>query len=683
MATTGAAAGGSERRSRWRLQAASTAVCLAATIVGWASPHLGLGSVALPSLLLAYAAGGWDALLRTLGALRRFKLDVDLLMLLAAAGAGVVGYWVEGAVLLFLFSLGNTLETFAFGRTRRSIEALMELRPEQASRVENGQETVVALEALTPGDVVRVRPGERIPVDGSVTSGISHVDESTLTGEPDPVPKEPGAVVFAGTLNGGGSLDIVMSKAADETALARVIALVEEAHEAKAPTQSWIERVESRYAAGVILGSVLVVLVPWLALGWSFDEAFYRAMTLLVVASPCALVISIPATVVSAVSNGARRGILFKGGAHLDALATIEVMAFDKTGTLTIGRPEVVAARALGTIPALDSVAAAVGRAEGGASLAEDDDALIRLAAMAEARSEHPLGAAILRDAARRGLDVPEPDAFDSSPGRGVIARAGGMEVRVGRRAWIEESAGEPVPQELEDVFQGERAAATPVYVAVDGRHFGVVAIADAPRPGAAALIAALKERGIGHVAMLTGDARSTAHAIAERLGIDEYHAELMPDRKSIVLAELRKRHGPVAMVGDGVNDAPALASADLGIAIGAAGSDVALETADVVVMGDDIGALAHAVDLSHRTRRIVRQNLVIAMGVIVVLVTLALLGRVSLTTGVIGHEGSTIVVVFNGLRLLRYRGRNPGLGSGVSRVAGGTPLGRAGDVRG
>ena len=631
---------------RWALQAASTATCLSGTVAGWAFSLIGLEGYALPALWVAYAAGGWEASIRTAQALRRFKLDVDLLMLIAAAGAGAVGYWLEGAILLFLFSLGNTLETYAFGRTRRSIHALMELRPERASRVDNGSETSVDLEDLSPGEVVRVRPGERIPVDGEVVAGESRVDESTLTGEPTPVAKTVGAAVFAGTLNAGGSMDILVSKRAGETQLARVIALVEQARETKAPTQSWIERLEGRYALGVIVGSTVAVLVPWLLLGWSFDDALYRGMTLLVVASPCALVISIPATVVSAVSNGARHGILFKGGAHLDALATIRVAAFDKTGTLTVGRPAVVSVRA-----AKEQPVTAGGGQDG--DLDDSTDRLILWAAAAESRSEHPLSDAIVREAERRELTLPDPETFDSSPGHGVVAMVEGSEVRVGRRSWIEEHVGTPVPERLERLFEDELEGATPVYVSVDGAHAGVIAIADAPRIGAREVVQALATRGIRHSVMLTGDAISTARAVGREVGLTDVRAELLPEEKAVAIEELRALHGPVAMIGDGVNDAPALASADLGIAVGAAGSDVALETADVVVLGEDIGALVHAVDLSHRTRRIVRQNLVFAIGVIVTLVGLAAFGWIDLTTGVIGHEGSTVVVVFNGLRLL------------------------------
>lgn len=641
-------------RHRWKPQAVSTGICLLATVAGWALPHLGLPGLSLPALLLAYAAGGWESLLRTVKALRQLKLDVDLLMLIAAVGAALVGHWIEGAILLFLFSLSNTLETYAFGRTRRSIRALMQLRPEKASVVRDDSETLEPIEQLVPGDVVRVRPGERIPIDGRVVAGSSRVDESTLTGEPTPVHKDVGGDVFAGTLNQGGSLDIRTTKAADDTQLARVIALVEQAQEARAPTQSWIERVEGRYAAVVIVGAALAVLIPWLGLGWNFQDALYRGMTLLVVASPCALVISIPATVVSAVSNGARHGILFKGGAHLDALATIRVAAFDKTGTLTVGRPEVVGVRAEHAIAAAMPVSEDPADGSGPPADADDTDRLIELAAAAESRSEHPLATAILREAERRDLTVPSPASFDSSPGHGVSARIEGREVQVGRRSWIETIAGEPVPPALTELFSDGLEGATPVYVAVDGAHAGVIAIADTPRAGAREVVRALADRGIRASAMLTGDASSAAHAIGRSVGLEDIYAELLPEQKSQVIEDLRRRHGPIAMIGDGVNDAPALASADLGIAVGAAGSDVALETADIVILGDDLGALGHAVELSHRTRRIVRQNLVFSVAVMLTLLVLASFGLIGLTTGVIGHEGSTIVVVFNGLRLLR-----------------------------
>jgi Cd2+/Zn2+-exporting ATPase len=625
----------------WRGEAISAALCALFVVAGWSLQRAGLAGPGQALLVAAYAAGGWDALRRTASALARGSLDVDLLMVLAAAGAATVGHWVEGAILLFLFSTGNTLETFAFGRTRRSIRALMELRPEQAALVQEDGETLVGVQTLSPEQVVRVRPGDRIPVDGTVAAGSSRVDESTLTGEPLPVAKTPGDDVFAGTLNGTGSLDIRVTRAAEDTALARVIRLVEDAREAKAPTQSWIEEVESRYALGVIVASGAAVLVPWLLLGWTFDDAFYRAMTLLVVASPCALVISIPATIVSAVSNGARRGVLFKGGAHLDALASVRVAALDKTGTLTRGRPELVE---IVTTPGVN----------GGS-----EERLLTLAASVESLSEHPLGDAIAAACRDRGLDTVPVAGFQSWPGRGVQGTVDGVQVTVGKRSWVVETVGAPLPQGLAAwALREERRAASPVFVALDGTHAGALAIADRPRENVREALAGLRRAGVPHLVMLTGDDQATAAAIAREVGVDEFHAELLPEDKSRVLEALRSRYGPVAMVGDGVNDAPALAAADVGVALGAAGTDVALETADVVVMGEELHGLAHAVELSHRARRIVRQNLVFAVAVMATLVVLALGGWIGLTAGVIGHEGSTVVVVFNGLRLLRDRGR-------------------------
>lgn len=618
----------------WVPQALAAATCAGATSAGWVFQSTGRPAAAAAALVVAFLAGGWEAAVRSVQALARASVDVDLLMVLAAAGAAAVGHPLEGAVLLFLFATGNTLETFAFARTRRSIEGLMDLRPEEASVVVGEAEHRVPVADLDPGQVVRVRPGDRIPVDGRVLEGSSRIDESTLTGEPEPVAKTPGAEVFAGTLNGSGSLDIEVTRRADDTALARVIRLVETAREAQAPTQSWIEAVEGRYAAGVIAAAGVAVLIPWLLMGWTLDASFYRAMTLLVVASPCALVISIPATIVSAVSNGARRGVLFKGGAHLDALAGVRVMAVDKTGTLTRGRPEVVGVETTQGV---------------------DPDTLLRAAAAVEARSEHPLGDAVRAEADARGLPPSVVEGFASVAGHGVEGTVEGVAVAVGRRSWIEERVGAPVPDGLREWAAARAAeAATPVFVALDGRHAGALAVADAPRAHVATSLRQLKEAGIDTLVMLTGDDEHTARAVAMAVGIDEVHAGLFPEDKSRILAELRARHGPVAMVGDGVNDAPALAAADVGVAIGAAGSDVALETADVVVMGEELGGLAHAVRLSHRARAVVRQNLVFAVSVMVVLVVLALGGWIGLTAAVVGHEGSTLVVVLNGLRLLR-----------------------------
>jgi Cd2+/Zn2+-exporting ATPase len=592
-----------------------------------------------------------------------------------------LGHWAEGAILLFLFSLGNTLETFAFGRTRRSIRALIELRPDSAAKVEGEGEVQVEIESLRPGDVIRVRPGDRIPLDGVVKAGESPVDESTLTGEAVPLRKKQGDEVFAGTLNGSGALDIRVTRLAQDTTLARVIRLVEEAREARAPAQSWIERAESTYAGAVILGAALAVVTPMGLLGWGFDESFYRAMTLLVVASPCALVISIPATIVSAVSNGARNGILFKGGAHLDALAGVKVAAFDKTGTLTQGRPEVAGffhllkgeepgevlvspkvAAIMTRLPA--RVCPVVDRAQGPRGhcpgLSVEDEDFLRLVAGLESRSEHHVAQSILRAVEALGLTVPEPRSFQSHPGRGIEGTVEGISLIIGRREWVEERVGAPVPDLLlRWAAGGGRGTWSPVFVAAGGSHVGTLVIADQPRAGAQHALKALRKTGIGEVAMITGDDAGTAHAIADLVGVDRVYAKLLPHEKSAVVEELRAGLGPVAMIGDGVNDAPALAAADVGIALGAAGTDVALETADVVVMGDDLGGVPYARSLSLRARRVVVQNLVFSSAVILALVTLALLGEISLPAGVVGHEGSTIVVISNGLRLLRGKKRS------------------------
>ena len=649
---------------RWRTGAISTLTCGVAWLAGLALSFLGIPQASLALLLIAYAAGGWEASGRAVNALRKATLDVDLLMLLAAGGAAFVGHWLEGAALLFLFSLGNSLENYAFGRSRRSIRALMELRPDEASRVEGGELHTVPLDALAPGDIVRVQPGECIPVDGEVVDGSSHVDESTLTGEAMPVSKGVGSAVYAGSFNAAGSLDVRMTNSADDTTLARIIRLVENAQETRAPTQSWIEAVESRYAAGVIVASVMAVLLPWMLLGWTFDDAFYRAMTLLVVASPCALVISIPATIIAAVSNGARHGVLFKGGASLDALAEIRVVAFDKTGTLTVGRPELAGVTKLGASPAALSAAHAtlrdvptpVGSRSQGAETDTtfDEDQLLSLVAAAELRSEHPLASALVRAAHTRGLNVPDAESFQSTPGQGVEAVVEGTHVRVGRPSWVTAASEGAIPAELLETIAAQRSpGTTPVYASLDGHLDTQFEIADVLRPGLKHTLSHLREQGVQHLAMLTGDDRNTAEAISSHLDLDEVYAELLPDGKTEILEKLREQHGPVAMVGDGVNDAPALAVADVGIALGAAGTDVALETADVVVMGEDLDQIGHALELSRKARRIVRQNLVFSVAVMVGLVVLALAGKIGLTAGVIGHEGSTIVVVFNGLRLL------------------------------
>ena len=562
---------------RWEPLAISTLACALFGLMGaGAQGILHLSLVGLLFYGAAYLTGGWEATWEALKALRKGRIEVDLLMVLAAGGAAILGHWAEGAILLFLFSLGNTLETFAFGRTRRSIKALMELRPEVANRVESGGEVELSIEALSPGDVIRVRPGERLPMDGVVMAGESPVDESTLTGEAVPLRKHVGDEVFAGTLNTSGTLDVQVTRRAGDSTLARVIRMVEETREAQAPAQGWIEKAESTYAGVVLLGAALAIIFPIVVLGWDFNEAFYRSMTLLVVASPCALVISIPATIVSAVSNGARSGILFKGGAHLDALAGVRVAAFDKTGTLTQGRPEVAGffhllqgagpgevmvspevAEVMTRLPSrvcpvADPPEGPQGHCPG---LFPEDEDFLRLVAGLESRSEHHVAGAILRAVEAMGLTIPEPGSFESFPGRGVEGRVEGILLAAGRKDWVEERVGRPAPDILlRWLEEGGREAASPIFVAADGAHIGAIVIADQPRVGARESLEALRKSGIREIVMITGDAPKTARFIADEVGVDRVYAKLLPQDKSRVLEDLRREFGPVVMIGDGVN---------------------------------------------------------------------------------------------------------------------------------
>lgn len=622
-------------RARWQQHhlAGESAACFLFLLAGWLGEQIAAPAPAVSfAYALAYLAGGASSTVAALQVLRHGVIDVNLLMVVAALGAALIGEWAEGGVLLLLFSASNALQAYAFERTHRAIRALLRLRPNQASVLREGGEVVVPVEELAVGDHVLVRPGERIPIDGVVRAGESAVDQAAITGESMPVAKGPGDTVFAGTINGSGALEIEATRRAADTTLARIIALVEEAQANRAPTQRFIDAFEQRYARAVILGAAVAIPVFWLVVGFPFEHAFYRAMTLLVVASPCALVISTPAAILSAIASAARQGVLFKGGAHLETAGRVEIVALDKTGTLTSGQPRVTDVIALDGRPAAE---------------------VLELAAAAERRSEHPLAGAILAAAG----DRPTAEARDvqALPGRGVSARVNGAEVWVGTPRLFAEMGRPLEGAAAERVVELGAEGKTAMVVGLDGAPVGIVAVADTVRPAAAAVVARLRALGVRRVVMLTGDNHRVAKAVARQIGIDEVRADLLPADKLQVVEELR-RQGRVAMVGDGVNDAPALAAADLGIAMGAAGTDVALETADVVLMGDDLPKLAFVMELSRRTMAVVRQNLAFALAVIATLVTLSLLDRVGLSLGVVGHEGSTIVVVLNSLRLLGVR---------------------------
>lgn len=630
-----------EQLAHGRAMAVLTGLCLGLLAVGMVLERTG-APVAWPhaAYLGSAISGGWFALRSTAAALARLRFDVNLLMILAAIGAGSIGYIFEAAVLMFLFSLSNTLEVYTMGRTRRALHALLKLRPARALVRRGDQEIEVEAESVQVGERVIVKPGEAVPVDGMVAVGASLVDQSSLTGESVPVSKEPGDRVFAGTLNQQGAIEVVTSRAAGDTTLARIVALVEEAQEQKSQTEELAQWVGRYYTVVVMIGAGLMILVPPFVMGRDFQASFYRAMVLLVVASPCALVIATPATILSAIANAARNGILFKGGRFIEALGRVKAVAFDKTGTLTRGRFEVT------DVVALDG--------------ANEDDVLA-WAASAEKRSQHPLAQAVVRAATARGLPVTPAEQLTSHLGKGLVAQVNGRQVEVGTAELFAELGVQVPPDGLRRIGELNGDAKTAMLVRYDGR-WGVIAAADQVRPAAAETIAALKQLGVRATVLVSGDSVPTVAAIARRTAVDEHHGALLPEDKVGVIGALEKRHGAVAMVGDGVNDAPALARATVGIAMGGIGSDAAMESADVVLMGDDLTALPYAVRLAQRARRVVIQNVTIASGVMLVLVALVFVGQhtpfgpLKLPVAVSGHEGSTVVVILNGLRLLRGR---------------------------
>jgi Zn2+/Cd2+-exporting ATPase len=622
---------------RDRLQPIFVATTLVTLLVGLLARTLGASEwVILLLAAISYIAGGIFGLIDGISTLREGQINVDLLMIIAAIGAALIGSWPEGATLLFLFSFSNLLQSYALDRSRRAIEKLLDLRPRVATVLEGGREAEVDVDALQIGQIVLIRPGEAIPIDGVVVQGESSVDQASITGESIPVEKQVGDQVFAATVNQHGALEVRVAKRASDTTLARIITMVEEAQAQRAPTQRFIDTFEQYYAITVIAVVALFIAIPILVLRQPFAPTFYRGMVLLVVASPCALVISTPASILSAIANAARRGILFKGGVHLENAAAIKVVAFDKTGTLTYGRPQVT------------NIVPQNGWLEGD---------LLQLMAAAEVRSEHPLAQAMVREAEKRKLPVASADEFQAFPGLGVSACVHGETVLVGSIRFMEQH-GHKVPSDMEQqVVQLESEGKTVLIVRNDTWP-GFIGVADRVRPQARAAVEDLRRAGVQHIVMLTGDNERAAQAIATQVGVDAVHAALLPEDKVKIIKQLQAEYGCVAMVGDGVNDAPALATASVGIAMGAAGTDVALETADIVLMSDDLHNLSYLVRLSRQARRVVWQNLTFAICVILLLIagTFGIFGKViPLPLGVVGHEGSTVIVVFNGLRLLAF----------------------------
>jgi len=631
-----------------RLEALCMVLTLVFMIAGWATGKAGLAWHDA-FYVGAYLAGGYFGVRAGLASLRQWTIDVDLLMVLAALGAAVVDAPFEGALLLFLFSLSNVLQAYAIDRTRKAIKSLMKLRPEKALARRDGGTVLLPVEELVVGDVLVVRPGESIALDSVIIEGSSAIDQASLTGESMPVAKKVGDPVFAGTINQTGGLEVRVAKLAKDSTIEKLVRMVEEAQTEKAETQRFLDRAEQFYAAGVILFTIGLIVVPILFLHEPFQIAFYRAMTVMVVASPCALIISTPASILSAIGGAARRGVLFKGGVHLERAATVKVVTFDKTGTLTEGKPRVTDVVVDGRV--VDFRAAT----DAGAL------ALLGLVGAVEVKSEHPLAQAIVTECKQHGIALEKCAAFQSISGQGASGLVQGRRIAVGNARYFT-AQNVAIP----DAFTAQLATLqdagkTCVIVgeldeaAGTARLLGAVAIADVLRPDAASVIQQLKANGIDRVVMLTGDNTRVARAIARQVGVDEFHADLLPEDKVRVIKEL-KNIGPVAMVGDGVNDAPALATATVGIAMGAAGTDVAMETADVVLMSDNLQNIVFALDLAKRARRVIYQNLGFAMSVIFVLIVSALGFNLPLPIGVIGHEGSTVLVCLNGLRLLTFR---------------------------
>jgi len=620
---------GAALRIRTLLVGASATLLAVSAIAAWTDRAAWL---APPMLLLTVGLSGWPTARRAAAALRSRTLDINVLMSVAVVGALALGEWFEAAMVVFLFAVAQVLETRSMDRARGAIRALMELAPAEATVRREGGERRVGVDLIGVGEVIVVRPGEKIPLDGRVVSGTSDVNQAPVTGESLPADKAPGGEVYGGTINGRGALEIEVTRRSRDTTLARIIHLVEEAQASRAPSQSFVDRFARVYTPAVMALAVIVAIVPPVAIGAPFGVWFYRSLVLLVIACPCALVISTPVSIVSALAGAARKGVLIKGGLHLERTATVRAVAFDKTGTLTRGRLSVV------DVQALDGASPAT---------------VLALAAALEARSEHPIARAVVRRAEEEGIEVVPAEDVRALPGRGAEGVAGGQPAVIGNHRLFEERrlCTPAIDARLDALAARGRTA---VLVAAGGRAIGLVAVADDARRSGRAAIGMLRAQGIARIALLTGDNRTAARALADELGIDETDAELLPEDKVEAVARLRARYGPVAMVGDGVNDAPALAAADVGVAMGAIGTDAALETADIALMADELLRIPYAIRLSRATVRTIRANIVFALALKAVFLGLGVVGLATLWMAVVADMGASLVVIANGLRLLR-----------------------------
>ncbi|OYX47180.1 MAG: heavy metal translocating P-type ATPase [Alphaproteobacteria bacterium 32-64-14] len=627
-----------------------------ALAAGWLIETYWASDGGIAAYVAAYFFGGYFTVREAIGNLKRGRFEIDTLMIAAAIGAATLGHWSEGALLLALFSLGHALEGYAMGRARKAIEALGKLAPEVAVVRRGAGTEQIPVAELVVGDIVVVKPNERLPADGLVVLGESSVDQSPVTGESVPVDKRPLALlsptadafakgapeskVFAGTINGPGALEIWVARPAQESTLARVAKLVAEAQAQRSPTQQFTDRLERIFVPSVLIG-VAVLMFAWTIIDEPFSTSFYRAMAVLVAASPCALAISVPSAILSGIARAGRGGVLIKGGAPLENLGALKAIAFDKTGTLTEGKPRLTDIVPLGSVQEAE---------------------LLQYAIAVEALSDHPLAAAVVRDGQAKtgGAALLKADGVESITGKGVKGRVNGRDVWIGKPGLFEGDSGDALPDDVRAKAKGlEQAGRTVMVVRRDQEFLGILGLMDTPRPEAREVIVQLRRLGIKRMIMLTGDNQSVGDAIARDVGLTDAKGGLMPEDKVAAISALVKEEGKVAMLGDGVNDAPALANATVGIAMGAAGSDVALETADVALMADDLKHLPFVVGLSRKTNAIIKQNLWVSLGVVAVLIPSTLFG-LQIGAAIIFHEGSTLIVVFNALRLLAYRSPSP-----------------------
>lgn len=601
-------------------------------VSGWILHHFHYSSMSILAYLLAFVIGGYAKAKEGISeTIKNKELNVEMLMIFAAIGSAIIGYWAEGAILIFIFAVSGALETYTMNKSNKEISALMKLQPEEAVRIlPDGQEQVVPVSSLSVSDIILIKPGERVPVDGKIIKGTTAIDEAAITGESIPLSKGINDEVFAGTVNISGSITVTLTKHADETLFQKIITLIQSAQSEKSPSQAFIEKFEGAYVKIVLTIVVLLMFLPHFLLGWSWNETFYRAMIFLVVASPCALVASIMPATLSAISNGARAGILFKGGVHLENLAHVKAIAFDKTGTLTQGKPVV-------TDVLVDQ------------HFSEKE--IIQITASIESHSNHPLAKAIVQYAKLKYQETfPQPESIQDNSGWGVTALLNNAEWRIGKAAFVGEKEAMAFQQGKYDQLSKE--GKTTVFIKKDADVIALIALKDIVREESKEAINRLKENGI-YTVMVTGDNEKTAKAIAQESYVEDYIAECLPEKKVTSIKELKERYEIVAMVGDGINDAPALATANVGIAMGE-GTDVALETADVVLMKNDLPKIADAIQLSKRMNRIIKQNIIFSISVIMLLIISNFLQIVALPFGVIGHEGSTILVILNSLRLLK-----------------------------